>query len=356
VADPCIAHPYEAAESICRSCGGAYCADCLIYPFGADKPPLCIPCAITAGGVRRTAKSVTRAAPKEKKQRLKEWRKAKKRHLNAPAPDGVATWQRMDEADADYEDGAEHLVGAEREALRLPPAEPEAPEPPPDVNFAPPAPAGTDWRREIDAAGTNFGAPASSYDLPRVAAENDSWAPPPIVADPEPRPAAYGAEPFEPQPLSTFEPPATFEPAGEPVSETWDPVAAFEPQPLEVSMPVTVDVSADPLAPSFGAPLPPQPEPLSDFGMDAMGEAPLESPPPPPPPFAEPEAPPPPVDPLAAAPVVPPTAVTPPMPPPPPVVRPATPTRVPAASTEPGAGQDAKDLLARIAELRKDAD
>jgi hypothetical protein len=44
------------------------------------------------------------------------------------------------------------------------------------------------------------------------------------------------------------------------------------------------------------------------------------------------------------------------MPPPPPVVRPATPTRVPAASSEPESGQAAKDLLARIAELRKNAE
>ncbi|MET1050785.1 MAG: hypothetical protein ABWZ55_14275, partial [Acidimicrobiales bacterium] len=96
----CQVHPYEAAEGLCRSCGGPFCADCLVYPFGPVKPPYCVPCAVTAAGVRKSARNPTVAVPKETKQRLKEWRKARKRDLASPPPDGVGTWQRMDEADS----------------------------------------------------------------------------------------------------------------------------------------------------------------------------------------------------------------------------------------------------------------
>ena len=94
----CQVHPYEAAEGLCRSCGGPFCADCLVYPFGPLKPPFCVPCAVTAGGVRSNARNPTVVVPKETKRRLKEWRKARKRDLDSPPPDGVATWQKMDEA------------------------------------------------------------------------------------------------------------------------------------------------------------------------------------------------------------------------------------------------------------------
>jgi hypothetical protein len=88
--------------------------------------------------------------PKETKRRLKEWRKARKRDLESPPPDGVATWQRMDEA-ATEEDEIEAAAkaAAEREALRLPPPAPETPTPPPGVNLAPPGPPGQDWRSEV---------------------------------------------------------------------------------------------------------------------------------------------------------------------------------------------------------------
>ena len=58
VAQICQVHPYEAAEGLCRSCGGPFCADCLVYPFGPAKPPYCVPCAVTAaGGVRKSARN-----------------------------------------------------------------------------------------------------------------------------------------------------------------------------------------------------------------------------------------------------------------------------------------------------------
>ena len=162
----CQVHPYEAAEGLCRSCGGPFCADCLVYPFGPVKPPYCVPCAVTAAGVRKSARNPTVAVPKETKQRLKEWRKARKRDLASPPPDGVGTWQRMDEADSAVDEAAaEAQAAAEREALRLPPPEPETPTPPAGVNLAPPGPAGTDWRAEVASPeSTDVGAPGPRTD------------------------------------------------------------------------------------------------------------------------------------------------------------------------------------------------
>ena len=68
----CQVHPYEVAEGLCRSCGGPFCADCLVYPFGPVKPPYCVPCAVSAAGVRQTARNPTVVVPKETKRRLKE--------------------------------------------------------------------------------------------------------------------------------------------------------------------------------------------------------------------------------------------------------------------------------------------
>ena len=223
----CQVHPYEAAEGLCRSCGGPFCADCLVYPFGPVKPPYCVPCAVTAAGVRKSARNPTVAVPKETKQRLKEWRKARKRDLASPPPDGVGTWQRMDEADSAVDEVAvEAQAAAEREALRLPPPEPETPTPPAGVNLAPPGPAGTDWRGEVASPATDVGAPGPRTDHGpadlaafgigpdpafNAPAEATGWAPPTDqvpVALPEPAPVpAATPDPPVPAASDTFTPP-----------------------------------------------------------------------------------------------------------------------------------------------------
>ena len=40
-------------EHICGECGHQFCAECVVFPFGAAKPPMCIACALERGGVRR---------------------------------------------------------------------------------------------------------------------------------------------------------------------------------------------------------------------------------------------------------------------------------------------------------------
>lgn len=48
----CSTHHMDSAVGRCRGCNVAYCADCLVYPFGDRKPPLCVTCALAASGVR----------------------------------------------------------------------------------------------------------------------------------------------------------------------------------------------------------------------------------------------------------------------------------------------------------------
>ena len=51
----CEAHPFETATDTCKTCYYDYCPECLVYPHGERKPPYCVPCALTAAGVRSTA-------------------------------------------------------------------------------------------------------------------------------------------------------------------------------------------------------------------------------------------------------------------------------------------------------------
>lgn len=51
----CVKHPMTLGEHICGECGHQFCAECVVFPFGSTKPPLCIACALERGGVRRQA-------------------------------------------------------------------------------------------------------------------------------------------------------------------------------------------------------------------------------------------------------------------------------------------------------------
>jgi hypothetical protein len=53
----CDKHLFEEASGMCRVCRRPFCTDCLVYTQGANRAPLCVPCALTAAGVRSTASS-----------------------------------------------------------------------------------------------------------------------------------------------------------------------------------------------------------------------------------------------------------------------------------------------------------
>jgi len=63
----CERHLFEQAVDLCGRCGQEFCPDCLVYSFGATKPPYCMPCAVEAAGIRRGAGSAPAVGRKEQK-------------------------------------------------------------------------------------------------------------------------------------------------------------------------------------------------------------------------------------------------------------------------------------------------
>lgn len=66
----CVKHPMTMAHHICGHCGHQFCPECVVFPFGASKPPACIACALELGGVRRTSTGRPKLTRKSIKQRL----------------------------------------------------------------------------------------------------------------------------------------------------------------------------------------------------------------------------------------------------------------------------------------------
>jgi hypothetical protein len=81
--ESCAKHPHERGVALCGRCGEAWCNDCLVYAFGQRKPPLCMPCAMFAGGVRSSAER-----PALPKRALKALHKAAKAEAKANAKAG----------------------------------------------------------------------------------------------------------------------------------------------------------------------------------------------------------------------------------------------------------------------------
>lgn len=52
----CTKHIFEIAATQCRACRGMFCEECLVWTHGPKQPPMCIQCALVAGGVRRTGR------------------------------------------------------------------------------------------------------------------------------------------------------------------------------------------------------------------------------------------------------------------------------------------------------------
>lgn len=73
----CTKHATLAADDDCGHCGHAYCVECLVRPFGPARPPLCIRCALSFGGV-----STMRVARRRPSRR----QRAGRRPATAPVP------------------------------------------------------------------------------------------------------------------------------------------------------------------------------------------------------------------------------------------------------------------------------
>jgi hypothetical protein len=85
----CDKHLFESAEDRCGKCGFEFCGECLVYSFGAKKPPFCIPCAVAAAGIRSNAGIQPMASPRELRALRKERRSAarkERRGTDVPEP------------------------------------------------------------------------------------------------------------------------------------------------------------------------------------------------------------------------------------------------------------------------------
>lgn len=103
----CDQHLFEGAEDICSECGREYCHECLVYPWGPKKPPLCHSCAIAKAGIRKHA-ARSRVRSRRELRRLEKERKRKgKAPREVEAPVEVTT---MDIGPALREDVDEESV------------------------------------------------------------------------------------------------------------------------------------------------------------------------------------------------------------------------------------------------------
>jgi hypothetical protein len=74
----CHVHGFELAENSCRNCVFEFCSECLVYAFGARKPPYCIACALAASGVRSNAARSPSLTKRQIRAMEKERRRAEK--------------------------------------------------------------------------------------------------------------------------------------------------------------------------------------------------------------------------------------------------------------------------------------
>lgn len=84
--ESCAKHQFESAVDVCRTCGHDFCGECLVYPFGENKPPYCLDCALSASGVRSGSGKPPLLSKKEIKARHKQWR-LQRASTQRPAPE-----------------------------------------------------------------------------------------------------------------------------------------------------------------------------------------------------------------------------------------------------------------------------
>lgn len=100
----CVRHPMTMGEHVCGQCGHEFCPECVVFPFGTSKPPICIACALELGGVRRQSTGRPKLTRKSVRTRLALQRKASA--VPEPAPEPASEQVVAQRAEEQWMDGA----------------------------------------------------------------------------------------------------------------------------------------------------------------------------------------------------------------------------------------------------------
>ena len=76
----CTKHGMLPADARCGQCDHEYCTECLVFPFGPRRPPLCIRCALAVSGIR--SERIARRRP----ERVERRPFADRRRRRGPTP------------------------------------------------------------------------------------------------------------------------------------------------------------------------------------------------------------------------------------------------------------------------------
>jgi len=58
------------SDHVCGRCGHEFCRECVVFPAGIDKMPICITCALEAGGIRRQHTGRPKLSKRQVKKRV----------------------------------------------------------------------------------------------------------------------------------------------------------------------------------------------------------------------------------------------------------------------------------------------
>ena len=92
----CENHQFEVKADNCRSCGGEFCGDCLVYTYGNDKPPFCMHCALVAAGIRTPGKRRGFRSRREQKRQARARQAALSSRVEVeqmPAPSSLVQYE-----------------------------------------------------------------------------------------------------------------------------------------------------------------------------------------------------------------------------------------------------------------------
>lgn len=83
----CVRHPFDDAADVCGGCAQEFCATCLVYVHGPQRPPLCVPCALVAAGVRRQSAAERRLHRARQRELARQRAEVRPRPAAVPAVD-----------------------------------------------------------------------------------------------------------------------------------------------------------------------------------------------------------------------------------------------------------------------------